>query len=204
MSQEPALSALVTFAGPRVVYVGVDVGASYNVDYDWEFLLSQFFAKTMFNLGPSEWATRLRDYMAWAAERAIAGALHEPMETPDVSGGHFVLATVNQDWTAGVRAVLEVGQRGNRYITTEYRTPSGQEEYYAFVAVLALFQSIINTCTAWGDLLLPAAAVKHMTATYAGGPSTWDSLEAILSVPQAAIEPAMQAMAAEMVRRDLL
>lgn len=200
--QKPALSAYITFAGGNAEAY-LDPGPGFE-GLDPYVLLLQFYAKSMYNLGPSKYAPQLRDFMWWAAEQAWPAATGNPTAAPvDISAGHFTMAPVGRSVKAGVGAFLELGRSG-KYIQTEYQTPRGQEEYYAFLAVPVLFQHLLTGDKAWGDFMIPAIGVKVLSRKYSAGPSAWDSVPAILSDSQSALQQAMQAVADEMGRLGLI
>jgi hypothetical protein len=201
VSQKPVLSAFVSFAGPRTVDVHVDTGPGFESGLDEFRLLFLFYAKTMYNLGPTDAASRLRDHLKWAAGAIRAAVDRTPLEVPIITAGHFCLADAGRDVTAGAGAFLEAGADGSRFITTEYKTPPSQEEYYAYVAVLAYLQTLLDGGDAWGNYLIIAVGLDTMNAAYDAGSASWDSLPAILRVPETAVHAGLQALADEMTRR---
>lgn len=202
MRQRPVLSAFISFSGPTSADTYVDVGPGYEGLDDYR-LLFQFYAKSMYNLGPAHNAPLLRDHMQWAAAKLRTASESDSFAVPDVTGGHFALAEVGRDVVACVGAFLKPGRHGSRYIMTEYQTPSGQEEYYAHIAVLAYLQALLNVAEAWGNLLIVAAGLEHMNSVYSAGRSSWHSIPGILSVSGDGLHAGLQATADEARNRTL-
>lgn len=198
--RKPALSAFIAFYGPEIAQVHVDAGPGFESHDEFRLLL-QFYAKTMYNLGPHRDAIALRDDLTWASARLLEAASQEPMHLPDICRGQVSLGSPEGQPSALVGAFLEHGHHG-KYILTEYEVPAGAEERYARLAVVACLQTLINSVDAVEEVVVIAAGLKSMGEDYSRGAESWNSIPGILSTAESGLRHGLHALDERMRRRE--
>lgn len=197
------LDAVVRFADDNTAAVTFRTDASADAQETLKNLIRvvpYYFAKVLYDLGDSDAAVGLVDYMRTAGQQMMLEAdktAHQP--SPDDRDQLAQLSVLpgsarlveELDRVARIEYTITLVRgagEGGLYATLLDYTPEGGEGYYAPMSVVFLASKIVSTPLQWWVAAAMGSSLVRMAEVYAGGAEEWDTIQNLVEVPSRIVE----------------